>query len=101
MLSISVSRPPLPGGVEVSSVANKLLPADIADWLSELSAALGHAHLALFGLDLPPTLRADAGELFQRIDAAQAEVRALQLSRIARAREEKPPEWSRFVRPTD
>lgn len=81
----------------MSSVTNRIPSADVARWLSELLDALGHAQRALFVLDLPIGVRADAGELFQRIEAAQAEVRALQLSRSIQPRREKPPEWSRFV----
>jgi hypothetical protein len=69
---------------------------DRARWLADLSQALRDAQQLLFELDLSKC-RAEAGELFHRIEAAQAEVRQLQLSRSCDALETKDPKWTKFT----
>lgn len=69
---------------------------DRACWLTDLSQALRDAQQLLFELDLSKC-RAEAGELFHRIEAAQLEVRQLQLTRSSEPLETKDPEWSKFT----
>jgi hypothetical protein len=67
--------------------------SDRARWLADLSQALRDAQQLLFELDLS-TCRAEAGELFHRIEAAQFEVRQLQVIRSADPRGAKDPKWT-------
>ena len=73
-----------PGGSTVCSVPTEIAAAERARWLAELSCALRDAQRLLFELDLETAVAPDAGELFQAIEAAQIEIRSLQLSRHAR-----------------
>jgi hypothetical protein len=67
----------------------EIMPIDRARWLADLSRALGQAQQLLFEMDLSAFARAELGELFHQIQAAQLEARTLQLSRSVRARREE------------
>ena len=71
----------------------KFIPTDRDRWLAELSWALGEAQQLLFDMDLCAFGRVEAGGLFHQIQAAQFEIRTLQLSRSEPA-EEKSPIWT-------
>lgn len=62
-----------------------------ARWLAEISEALSEAHQVLAKLDLPTDRRAEAVELFHRIEAAKLEVQSLRLSRSLNPRDENGP----------
>jgi len=71
-----------------------ITPVDRATWLSELSRALNQAQQLLFEMDLSVDARSEMGELFHRIQAAQIEVRTLQVSRSIQPTQEKSPIWT-------
>ena len=96
---LCVNRWLLPGGKSVQRSKQTLI-TDRASWLAHLSHTLSEAQQILFELDLSRVCRSDVGELFHRIEAAQMEVRSLQISRSAHPREQKPPEWP-FLSPSD
>jgi hypothetical protein len=70
------------------------MPVDRARCLAELSRALSHAQQLLFELDLSAVARSEMGELFHQIQAAQLEVRTLQVSRSMQPTENESPIWT-------
>jgi hypothetical protein len=68
--------------------------AERARWLAELSDALNEAHDLVRVLDLRADQRADALELYLRIESARFEVQALRLSRSLQPRRDFSPEWT-------
>jgi hypothetical protein len=66
--------------------------AERARWLAELSDALGEAHDLVVGIELQGEQRADALELYLRIEAARLEVQSLRLSRSVQPRAELAPD---------
>lgn len=83
-------------GNEVCSVPTELPAAERARWLAELSEALDRAHQALVQLRLPIESRAEAIDLFHRIEAAKLEVQSLRLSRSLNPRNEPDPSRTDF-----
>lgn len=76
------------------SVPTEVPPAERARWLAELSHALNDAHDLVVGLELRGEQRADALELYLRIEAARLEVQSLRLSRSVQPRQEPSPKWT-------
>jgi hypothetical protein len=74
------------------SVPIEVPPADRARWLAELAQALDEAQRLFRQLDVRTIPRADAFELFMRIEAARLEVQSLRLSRSLRERAEMSPQ---------
>jgi hypothetical protein len=74
------------------SVPIEVPPADRARWLAELAQALDEAQRLFRQLDMRTIPRADAFELFMRIEAARLEVQSLRLSRSLRERAEMSPQ---------
>ena len=74
------------------SVPIEVPPADRARWLAELAEALDDAHRLFRQLDVRTIPRADAFELYMRIEAARLEVQSLRLSRSLRERAEISPQ---------
>ena len=64
-----------------------------ARWLAELSDALNAAHELVITLNCHGERRAEARELYLRIEAARFEVQSLRLSRSLSQRDAKGPEW--------
>jgi hypothetical protein len=81
------------GETNVCSVPTEVPPAERARWLAELSDALNDAHDLVVGLELRGEQRADALELYLRIEAARLEVQSLRLSRSVQPRHEATPKW--------
>lgn len=79
------------------SVPTELPAADRLRWLAELADTLNQAHHLLIGLDLHEQSRAEAHELYLRIEAARFEVQSLRLSRSVNPRENESPEWAEFI----
>jgi len=75
------------------SVPTEVPSAERARWLAELAQALDDAQRLLHQLDLRMVPRAEAFELYMRIEAARLEVQSLRLSRSLRQRAELPPQW--------
>ena len=73
------------------SVPTQVPAAARARWLAEISEALDEAHQALVKLQVPSDRRAEALELFARIEAAKLEVQSLRLSRSLNPRNEDGP----------
>jgi len=73
------------------SVPIQVPPAERARWLAELAQALEDAQRLFHQLDLRSMARANASELYMRIEAARLEVQSLQLSRSLRPRAQFPP----------
>jgi hypothetical protein len=73
------------------SVPIQVPPAERARWLAELAQALEDAQRLFHQLDLRSMSRANASELYMRIEAARLEVHSLQLSRSLRPRAQFPP----------
>lgn len=71
-----------------------ITPVDRATWLAELSRALNQAQQLLFEMDLSVDARSEMGELFSQIQAAQLEVRTLQVSRSIQPAQEISPIWT-------
>ena len=88
------SRKPTPcsGEMDVCSVPAEVPAAERARWLAEVSEALNEAHRLLMGLTVTGDRRAEAQELYLRIEAARLEVQSLRLSRSLHPREENGPE---------
>ena len=80
------------------SVPIEVPAAQRALWLAELSEALDCARRLLIELDIPSHRRAEARELYLRIEAARFEVQALRLSRSLNPRPDNGPDrtypWS-------
>jgi len=74
------------------SVPIEVPPADRARWLAELAQALDDAQRLFRKLDVRTIPRADAFELYMRIEAARLEVQSLRLSRSLRERAEISPQ---------
>ena len=74
------------------SVPIEVPPADRARWLAELAQALDDAQRLFRELDVRTIPRADAFELYMRIEAARLEVQSLRLSRSLRERAEMSPQ---------
>jgi hypothetical protein len=74
------------------SVPIEVPPADRARWLAELAQALDEAQRLFRQLDMRTIPRADAFELYMRIEAARLEVQSLRLSRSLRERAEMSPQ---------
>jgi hypothetical protein len=74
------------------SVPIEVPPADRARWLAELAQALDEAQRLFRQLDVRTIPRADAFELYMRIEAARLEVQSLRLSRSLRERAEMSPQ---------
>ena len=74
------------------SVPIEVPPADRARWLAELAQALDDAQRLFGKLDVRTIPRADAFELYMRIEAARLEVQSLRLSRSLRERAEMSPQ---------
>ena len=74
------------------SVPIEVPPADRARWLAELAEALDDAQRLFRELEWTSITRADAFELYMRIEAARLEVQSLRLSRSLRPRSELSPE---------
>jgi hypothetical protein len=74
------------------SVPIEVPPADRARWLAELAEALDDAQRLFRQLDVRTIPRADAFELYMRIEAARLEVQSLRLSRSLRERAEISPQ---------
>lgn len=75
------------------SVPTEVPAPERAKWLAELSDALNEAHDLVVSLELPREQRADALELYLRIEAARLEVQSLRLSRSVQPRPELYPNW--------
>jgi len=75
------------------SVPTEVPSAERARWLAELAQALDDAQRLFQMLDLRTVPRAEAFELYMRIEAARLEVQSLRLSRSLRQRAELPPQW--------
>ena len=73
------------------SVPTEVPATERARWLAELSEALDNAHQILMQLVLPTDRRADAIDLFLRIQAAKLEVQSLRLSRSLNPRNQNDP----------
>jgi hypothetical protein len=80
------------------SVPIEVPPADRARWLAELAQALDEAQRLFRQLDVRTIPRADAFELYMRIEAARLEVQSLRLSRSLRERAEMPPHRMKLVK---
>lgn len=75
------------------SVPIEVAAAERARVLAELSDALDRAHWVVAELRVRPDQRAEAEELYLRIEAAKLVVQALRLGRSLNVREENEPEW--------
>jgi len=71
---------------------NEVFAARRAQWLAELSGALGEARRLMRELDLSDS-RGEAIELSLQIDAVRREVDAMRLRRIDRHTAYSDPEW--------
>ena len=81
----------------MGSVPAQVPAAERARWLAEVAEALNDARQLLVGLDLPSESRAEARELYLRIEAARFEVQSLQLSRSLNPRNENDPKRMNLV----
>jgi hypothetical protein len=68
--------------------------AERARWLAELAQSLNEAQDLLGQLDWAGVKRAEALEVFLRIEAARLEVESLRLSRSLQPRLDFAPEWT-------
>jgi hypothetical protein len=68
--------------------------AERAQWLADVADALNSAQKLIASLNLNGERRADALELYLRIEAARLEVQSLRLSRHLQARSEIAPKWT-------
>jgi hypothetical protein len=75
----------------VFSVPSAVPAAERARWLAELSEALDEARHLLINLDLQVEQRAEAHDLFLRIEALKFEVQSLRLSRSLNPRAQTDP----------
>jgi hypothetical protein len=73
-------------------LSSEVFAARRAEWLAELSAALGEARRLVRELDVPEA-RIEAMELCVQIDALRREVDAMRLKRSSRDSTEFDPEW--------
>jgi hypothetical protein len=78
----------------VSSVPVEVPAAARAQWLAELSDALDQVRSLLTRLELHGEQRAEAIDLFLRVEATRLEVQSLRLSRSLQPRGDVDPEWS-------
>jgi hypothetical protein len=79
----------------VYSVPTKVpTAAERAQWLAEVADALDGAQKLVASLNVDGERRADALELYLRIEAARLEVQALRLSRYMQPRSEVTPKWT-------
>jgi acyl-CoA reductase-like NAD-dependent aldehyde dehydrogenase len=76
----------------VWSVPTKVPATERARWLAEVARALNDARDIVARLDCVEANRAEAVELYLRIEAARLEVQALRLSRSLQPRQEFGPE---------
>lgn len=77
----------------VCSVPTEVPASERATWLAELAEALSKAHDLVTRLDLCGARRAEALDLYLRIEAARLEVQSLRLSRSLQPRQKVGPEW--------
>lgn len=68
--------------------------AERAQWLAEVADALDATQKLVATLNLNGERRADALELYLRIEAARLEVQSLRLSRHLQPRSEITPKWT-------
>jgi hypothetical protein len=68
--------------------------AERAQWLAEVAEALKSAQQLVASLNVNGERRADALELYLRIEAARLEIQSLQLSRHLQPRSEIAPKWT-------
>lgn len=73
-------------------LSNEVFAARRAQWLAELSGALGEARRLMRELDFADA-RGEAIELCSQIDALRREVDAMQLRRVSRDPAHHDPEW--------
>lgn len=73
-------------------LSNEVLAARRAQWLAELSGALGEARRLMREFDLPDT-RGEATALCSQIDMLRREVDAMRLRRFRREMGNFDPEW--------
>lgn len=73
-------------------LSNEVFAARRAQWLAELSGALGEARRLMQELDLQEA-GFEAMELYFQIDALRREVDAMRLKRVSRDTADFGPEW--------
>jgi len=69
--------------------------SDRARWLAELAEALDSAQVLAWQLTAEG--RAEARDLYSRLETVRAEVEALRAGRVQGKRDELSPEWSNFT----
>src|SRR5439155_12175539 len=77
----------------INSLPTEVPAAERSRWLAELSESLDAAHKLVRALEVTGDQRAQALELYLRIEAARLEVQSLRLSRSLQPRQDTGPEW--------